>query len=283
MWSSKFKQFATKNSSTKGWVAHSTLALVLATGTLVSCQAPEQEASAPEQTNVSTEEVAENTNEYVGQIVTVRSEPIEQISQGTFTIEDEQFFGSEPILVVNASGEPFVFPEEGVDVQVTGEVQNFVFAEIESEYNLGLEEGDYADYENQPALIAQSIAIAPEPGELTSEPEQYYNESLAVTGEIEEVQEGTNVFTLDDEQLFGGEELLVLQATPTANTEPAIEDGETVAVTGTLRPFVIADLERDYDFSWDTGVEEQLEAEYSNRPVLIAEEIYPSAIPDGAQ
>lgn len=283
MWSDKFTQSATQNSSAKGWVTHGTLALVLATGVLMGCQPPEQEASAPDQTNVSTEEVAEDTNEYIGQIVTVRSEPIEQISQGSFTIEDEQFFGSEPILVVNASGEPFVFPEEGVDIQVTGEVQNFVFAEIENEYSLGLEEAEYAEYENQPALIAQSIAIAPEPGELTSEPDQYYNESLAVTGEIEEVQEGTNVFTLDDEQLFGGEGLLVLRATPAANTEPAIEDGETVAVTGTLRPFIIADLERDYDFNWDTGIEEQLEAEYSDRPVLIAEEIYPSAIPDGVQ
>lgn len=273
---------SSRPSISKRWVTYSATALALATTLLAGCQSVEEQAVAPEQTNVSTEDVAEDTNEYIGEIVTVRSEPIEKISPSTFTIEDEQFFGSEPILIVNASGEPFIFPEEGVDIQVTGEVQNFVFADVENEYNLGLEEEAYADYENQPALIAQSIAIAPEPGELTSNPEQYYNEPLAVTGEVEEIQ-GANAFTLDEDQLFGGQELLVLHTTPTGAAEPMFEDGETVAVTGELRPFVVADLERDYDFNWETGIEQQLEAEYTNRPVLVAEDIYPSAIPDGAQ
>jgi hypothetical protein len=266
----------------KGWVVRGTMAVALATALLAGCQAPEQQASTPDQTNVSTEEVAENTNEYIGQIVTVRSEPIEKISPNTFTIEDEQFFGSEPILVVNATGEPFVFPEEDTEIQVTGEVRNFVIADVEREYNLGLEENAYVDYENQPALIARSIAVAPEPGQLTSNPEQYYGKPLAVTGEVEEIQ-GANAFTLDEDQLFGGQELLVLRATPTASNQAAIQDGEKVAVTGVLRPFVVAELERDYDFNWDTGIQQQLEAEYRDKPVLIAEEVYPSAIPDNAQ
>jgi hypothetical protein len=138
------------------------------------------------------------------------------------------------------------------------------------------------NYENQPALIAQSIAIAPEPGELTRNPEQYYGKPLAVTGEVEEIQ-GANAFTLDEDQLFGGQELLVLRATPAAGTQPAIQDGEKVAVTGVLRPFIVAELERDYDFNWDTGIQQQLEAEYRDKPVLVAEDVYPSAIPDAAQ
>jgi len=271
-----------KKSFSKKWVANSTMALALATALLAGCQTSEEQAVVPEQTNVSTEDVAEDTNEYIGQVVTVRGEPTEQMSEGTFTIVDEQFFGSsDPVLVINASGEPFVFPEEGVDIQVTGEVQNFVLADVEREYNLGLDEEIYIDYENQPALIAQSIAVAPEPGELTNNPEQYYDEPLAVTGEIEEIQ-GANAFILGEDQLFGDENLLVLHTTA-AGTEPVLEDGETVAVTGELRPFVVADLERDYEFNWDTGIREQLEAEYSNRPVLVAEDIYPSAIPEDAQ
>jgi hypothetical protein len=278
----KIKTHSHEHLFAKGWVVRGTMAVALATALLAGCQAPEQQASTPDQTNVSTEEVAENTNEYIGQIVTVRSEPIEKISPNTFTIEDEQFFGSEPILVVNATGEPFVFPEEGTEIQVTGEVRNFVIADVEREYNLGLEESAYVDYENQPALIARSIAIAPEPGQLTSNPEQYYGKPLAVTGEVEEIQ-GANAFTLDEDQLFGGQELLVLRATPTASNQAAIQDGEKVAVTGVLRPFVVAELERDYDFNWDTGIQQQLEAEYRDRPVLVAEEVYPSAIPDNAQ
>jgi len=275
-----------KNVFSQAWVVRGTIALALSTSLLASCQTVERQGAVPDQTNVSTEEVAENTNRYIGQTVTVRSEPIQKISASTFTIEDDQFFGSEPILVVNASGQPFTFPPEGTDIQATGEVQNFVIAEIEREYNLGLDPNLYREYENQPAIIAQSLAVAPEPGELTSNPEQYYGKPLAVTGEVEEIQ-GANAFTLDEEQLFGGQDLLVLrtpsQTAGQPTTPTTIQDGEKVAVTGVLRPFVVAELEREYDFNWDTGIQQQLEAEYSNRPVLVAEEIYPSAIPDSVQ
>ncbi|WP_348249530.1 hypothetical protein [Leptolyngbya sp. GB1-A1] len=257
------------------------MALTLVTALLAGCGTPERQAAAPEQTNVTTEEVAENPNRYIGQMVTIRSEPIEKIGPSTFTAENEQFFGTEPILVVNASGQPFVFPEDGVDIQATGEVRNFVLADIEREYKLGLDANTYREYENRPAIIAQSLAVSPEPGELTSDPQQYYGKPLAVTGEIEAIQ-GANAFTLDEDQLIGGQELLVLRPNAATANQPAIQDGEKVAVTGTLRPFVVADLEREYGFNWDTGIQQQLEAEYTNKPVLVADAVYPSAIPDGA-
>jgi len=267
----------------KRWAVHGTAALALTTALLTGCETPEPQANIDDQTNVSTEEIAEDTKQYIGQVVTIRSEPLETIGTNTFTVEDEQFFGSEPILVVNATGQVFAFPEEdGVDIQATGEVRNFVLADLNQEYGLNLDATIYGDYENRPAIIAQSLAIAPEPGELASNPEKYYGQPLAVTGEVEEIQ-GANAFTLDEDELFGAEDLLVIRATPTSAGQTAFEDGEKVAVTGVLRPFVIADLERDYDFTWDQGIQQNLEAEYSNRPVLIAEEVYPSAIPEAAQ
>ncbi|MEP0959703.1 hypothetical protein [Leptolyngbya sp. FACHB-1515] len=258
-------------SSTKKCLVRSTMALTLITVLLSGCETPEPQASAPNQTNVSTEEVAENTNRYIGQTVTVRSEPIETIGTNTFTIADQQFFGSEPILVVNASGQPLVLPTDGTDIQVTGEVRNFVLADVEREFDLDLDTDLYVDYENQPALIARSITTAPKPGELTSNPQQYYGKPLAVTGEVEEI-EGANTFTLDEEQLFGGEDLLVLRTRPAVD-QPVIREGGKVAVTGVLRPFVVAELEREYGFSWEAGIQRQLEAEYNNRPVLIAENV----------
>lgn len=264
------------------WTMRGAAAVALMTTLLAGCQNPGQQASTPDQQNVSTEEVANNTKRYIGQTVTVRSEPIQKISPSTFTIEDDQFFGSQPILVVNASGQPFTFPAEaGTDIQVTGQVRNFVFADVEREYNLGLEANAYREYENQPAVIAQSIALAPEPGTLTREPQQYYGKPLAVTGEVEAIQ-GTNAFTLDEDQLFGAQDLLVLRVPKSAN-QVAVQNGEKVAVTGVLRPFVVAELERYYGFNWDTGIQQKLEAEYENKPVLVAENVYPSAIPDSAQ
>ena len=236
-------------------------------------------AQTEEEENVTTEEVAEDTEDLIGQTVTIRSNALEQIEPSTFTVADQEFFGGEDIVVINASGAPFVLPEDDTEVQVTGEVAQFVLADIESEYNLGLDPELYVEYEDKPAMIAQSLALAPEPGEIAADPTQYYGQTLAVTGEIEEVY-GVNTFTLDEEELFGGEDLLVVVANP---TEAPIEDGETVATTGELRSFVVADFETDYDLTWDLNVREELEAEYTERPVLVVDRVYPSAIPGWAK
>ena len=80
---------------------------------------------------------------------------------------------------------------------------------------------------------------------------------------------------MDEDELFGGQDLLVLRATP----KVPVKEGEKVAVTGVLRPFVVAEFERDYDLKWDLTLQRKLEAEYSNKPVLVATDVYPSAIP----
>ena len=262
--------------------------LLLLGASVIACETETNATSGADDTvaqteaeeNVTTEEVAEDAEDLIGQTVTIRSNALEQIEPATFTVADQEFFGGEDIVVVNATGTPFVLPtEDDTEVQVTGEVTEFVLTDIESAYDFDLDSDLYVEYEDQPAIIAQSIAIAPEPGEIAEDPAQYYGETLAVTGEIETVY-GEKTFTLDDEELFGGEELLVVVTNP---TEAAIQDGETVAATGELRSFVLADLERDYDLTWDLDVQEQLEVEYSDRPVLVVQEVYPSAIPGVAK
>lgn len=257
--------------------------LLLLTVSLIACDTGEPEAeTTPEdntvtqaEENVTTEEVAEDTDELIGQTVTIRSNALETIEPSTFVVSDQEFFGGEDIIVVNASGETFELPtEDDTEVQVTGEVTEFVLADIESAYDLDLDPDLYVDYTDRPAIIAQSLALAPEPGEIAADPTQYYGQTLAVTGEVENIY-GDGVFTLDEEELFGGEDLLVLSLDSTE----AVQDGETVATTGELRSFVVADLERDYNLTWDAGIQEELEAEYSERPVLVVNDVYPSAIP----
>lgn len=226
--------------------------------------------------NVTTEEVAENTEELIGQTVTIRSNALEVVEPSIFTVADNEFFGGEEILIVNASGEVFELPQDDTEVQVTGEVAQFVIADIESDYDLDLDPDLYAEYEDRPAMIAESLAIAPEPGEITEDPAQYYGQALAVTGEVEQMY-GMNTFTLDEDELFGGNDLLVV----VPNSDEMVEEGETVAVTGELRSFVIADLERDYDLTWDLDVQEEIEAEYSQKPVLVVDSIYPQAEDEG--
>ncbi|BAZ68622.1 MAG: hypothetical protein KME28_17040 [Pelatocladus maniniholoensis HA4357-MV3] len=249
--------------------------LALFTFLLGSCTNNLEQQSAVPENNVTTEEVADNTNQLLGKTVTIRSKPIQKLSASTFTISDKQFFGSEPILVVNATGKPFTFPADpNTLIQATGQVSKFVVADIEREYKLDLDPNLYTDYENKPAIIAQSLAQAPKPGEITTDPQQYYGKRLAVTGEVENITDA-NSFTLDEDKLFGGQDLLVLYQ----NAQPKVTENEKVAVTGVLRQFVVADLEREYKLTWNLDLKRQLEAEYSNKPVLIADEVYPSAIP----
>ena len=42
-------------------------------------------------------------------------------------------------------------------------------------------------------------------------------------------------------------------------------------MSGILRPYVIAELEEEYELTWDLNLIEQLEAEYSQLPVLVAD------------
>lgn len=280
----------------KFWNTKGAIALALAAVILPGCtnqlEANRPAANTPSSPtgNVTTEEVTDNTAQLIGKTVTIRSEPVAKVGNNTFTVSDEEFFGNETILVVNASGQPVVLPTDDTEVQVTGEVRKFVIADVNRDYDfLDLEPNLYVEYEGKTAIIAQSVAPAPEPGEITSNPSQYYNRTLAVTGEIEEVLSPTS-FTLDEDQLFGASDLLVLVANPRTTTgtanrpvNNAVKENETVAVTGVLRPLVVADLERDYDLTWDLDLQKKLEAEYSTRPVLVAQSIYPSAIPDAAK
>ena len=262
----------------KLWIAKGTMALAVAAVLLPACSnSLERSAQVPggPPANVTTEEVTDNTNQLLGKTVTVRSQPIQKLGPSTFTISDREFFGSEPILVVNATGQPFVLPtDSGTPIQVTGQVRKFVVADVNRDYNLGLDPNLYVQYRDRPAIIAQSMALAPKPGEITTNPSQYYGKTLAVTGEVENIT-SPNVFTLDEDRLFGGQDLLVLHTRPT----PRVTEGEKVAVTGVLRPFVVAELERDYDLTWDLNVKRKLEAEYSKKPVLVSTGVYPSAIP----
>ncbi|MEC4814572.1 MAG: hypothetical protein SAK29_15045 [Scytonema sp. PMC 1069.18] len=224
--------------------------------------------------NVTTEEVADETVELIGKPVTIRDEVEQKVSPVAFTIENDELFGDEEILVVNASGKPLVLPEDDADVQVTGTVARFVTADINREYNLGLDPNVYVKYESKPAIIARSLALAPEPGEITKNPSLYYGKVIAVPAEVEEIV-GPNAFTLDEEQLIGSNDLLVLVPNP----QRPIQENQKVVVTGVLRPFVLAELERDYDFTWDSGLQRTLEAEYRQKPVLVATDVYPSATP----
>ena len=222
-------------------------------------------------TNVTTEEVADKTNALLGKTVTVRSEVEKKVGANSFTIGDDKLFGSEKILVINASGASTVLPDD-IKLQVTGKVAKLVVADVEREFKLNLEPEVEVEYKDKPVIIAQSIALAPEPGEVTKNPSAFYNKTIAVKAEVEDIISPTS-FTLDEDKLTSTQDLLVLNTTPSQT----IKDGQEVVVTGVLRPFVVADIERDYDLNWDLTLQRKLEAEYSQKPALVTKSVFPAA------
>ena len=225
--------------------------------------------------NVTLEEVTENTEKLIGKVVSIRGEIEDLDSNSAFIVSNEEglgeLFGEEKVLVVNITNEPIILPKKDTKIQIIGQVAEFILTNIQREYGLDLDPELYAEYETKPAILANSIALSPEPGEVTQDPKVYYNRRVAIKGEVEEIL-NSNTFTLDEDRLIGGSNLIVVNLT----NKPLPTKNEEVVITGVIRPFVKTDLEQEYDLDWDLEVQEKIEAEYSELPILIVDRIYPS-------
>jgi hypothetical protein len=82
---------------------------------------------------------------------------------------------------------------------------------------------------------------------------------------------GANMFTLDEDSILAGSDVLVLVPRGVAGT---LSHDQKVIVTGKVRQFVEADLDRDYDW-FDNGklVEVKTKVDWKTRPVLVADAI----------
>lgn len=111
-------------------------------------------------------------------------------------------------------------------------------------------------------------------GELAAQPRMYYGDVVQVSSEIEEVF-GNQSFTLDEDRLGAGPDVVVVLPRQARGELP---EGERVRVVGHVRPLVVTEFERDYDwFDFDTFEtwfdQVGLEAETRMRPVVVASSI----------
>lgn len=267
-----------KSSSLLGAIALGAAVLVLP-----GCNSPNEISE--DRTNVTTEDVSsgvdttegtglEGADTLIGQTVTVRSPVQELVGDSSFLLEPE---GGESILVVNATGTPFSAPVEEIPIQVTGEVAQLVVADIEQEYGLELNETDYVDYEGQPAIIAESLALAPTTEDLTQNPDVFNNQVIAIEGEVRDIYSPSS-FSLFEEGWVDDIGLVVVGVDRSLKAEGTnLQEGETVVVTGRARPFDAAALQKEYDLGLTPEQINEFSERY-NRPVIVAEEIYPSAV-----
>lgn len=255
--------------ATRRHVGTSLISLILMTMLLPACAYKGTRATAPDR-NITAQEVVNRTDNLIGQKVTIRSDIENLFSENAFTISNEKFFEGEDILVINASGAPFTIPPKNIDIQVTGEVRRFNIAEVVREFDLNLQPDAYLEYEDKPVIIAQSLALAPKAGQITRNPGLFYNQPVAVEAEIKEVLDPV-AFTLEEDQWFGGRDLLVVNQSPELPIRPETK----VVVTGIVRPFAVSDITRDYQLTWNLNIQRTVEAEYRNKPVLVAQQVFP--------
>ncbi|MFP4411074.1 hypothetical protein [Coleofasciculus sp.] len=138
---------------------------------LLGACTPEPEATVPqtgpdttltETDDTDVEDVAEDTEEFIGETVTVTGEVEADYGINTFVIEEMGDIFADQVLVINtaATTEPILAEQ---NVQVTGVVRELVVADFEREYDITWE-GDIrqtieAEYVGEPVIVADAVEV----------------------------------------------------------------------------------------------------------------------------
>lgn len=116
---------------------------------------------------------------------------------------------------------------------------------------------------NQGAATAKSIKL----GDLEEHADRYVGQRISVSGEVQNVL-GPRLFTIDEPNWIDLDgETVVLVPAPLA---ALVRRDNPVVVTGTVRPFVKTDIEREYGWF---GAAPQLDIDVSKKYVLIADDV----------
>jgi hypothetical protein len=103
-------------------------------------------------------------------------------------------------------------------------------------------------------------------GDIVENPAAYTGARVQVQGEVENYsKEGRRVFALDELGVANDRVLVVTRQ----QLDPDIDEGSKVSVTGTVREFAAAEVERELGID----IAPQIETEFQNRQVVIADSV----------
>jgi hypothetical protein len=128
---------------------------------------PACETQVGPEAGVTTEEVAEEGGELVGQTVTISGEIARVVGTNAFTIQSNEFFDNESVLVVGAQGVAIPALTPQTVVQVVGTVRELVVADVEREYGLDLDPEVEVELKDRPYVAATSVQVQTTPGVTT--------------------------------------------------------------------------------------------------------------------
>lgn len=104
---------------------------------------------------------------------------------------------------------------------------------------------------------------------IAKNPADYYGSKVRVTAEVEDVY-SAHAFTLDEDDIFAGPDVLVLNPAPRRESK----DDEIVTVTGIIRQYSQAQLESEYKWFKSGDLQTGTRAtDFNTRPVLVADSV----------
>lgn len=104
--------------------------------------------------------------------------------------------------------------------------------------------------------------------ELKEEPARYYDKQVQVVGKVDDLY-SDRAFKLEGTGWAFNDDITVLLKAPVAASIGPLGRRDEIIVNGTVRRFVVADVERDV--GWDLAPE--LEIKLKERPVLVADSV----------
>jgi hypothetical protein len=178
-------------------------------------------------------------------------------------------FKTRPVLVADsvrtADGRELL---SGGAVSMSDEHAGHMMADRKMDHDHDKMKGDHHDMKMEGHDHAGMMVSA---GKLSKDGKKYYGQSVTVRSEVEDVLD-MHSFTLDDDTVIPGPDVVVL--VPAGFDTTALAHDQVVTVTGKVRPYVMADLSRDFDwFKNGKIVTMDTKTDYKTRPVLVAESI----------
>jgi hypothetical protein len=262
--------------------------------------------SAGTDTTISAGKLAKDAKDYYGKVVTVKAEVEDVIDSRSFTLDEDAILTGADVLVLVPAGYTGTLAHDQV-VVVTGKVRPYVVNELEHDYDW-FKNGAIVsrttkfDFKTRPVLIAESLRTADgrdllagakpisanetmpaahahmaehdatlSAGKLAKDGKKYYGQNVTVRAEVEDVLDAHS-FTLDEDAVLTGADVVVL--VPAGYDTTTLRKDEIVVVSGKVRPYVVAELERDFDwFKNGKIVTEGTKVDYKTQPVLVADSI----------
>lgn len=260
---------------------------------------------------ISAGKLARDAKDFYGKTVTVSAEVEDVIGAHSFTLDEDSVLAGADVLVLVPHGLAATIRKDD-KVLVTGTVRRYVTAELEKDYDW-FEDGEIlkssvkVDFDARPVLVATAIRTADgrdlvarpavaattttgttphhhggahavheaiSAGKLARDAKKMYGKTVTVRAEVEDVIDAHS-FTLDEDATLAGPDVLVLVP---AGLAQALAEDQVVEVTGTVRPYVVSELDREFEWFEDGKiVQRKTRVDFETRPVLVATSVRTAA------